>query len=116
MITKNHKRSKKVFNRILRGQRNGQTADAAEIADMLERAVSAGGTNEFDWSRSVWEREPANGPDVASTGAELPGATGGVIKVRAWAEEYRAERHPSIGCPRLSGRYLLRLRRTATRA
>ena len=29
-----------------------------------------------------------------------------------WSEEYRADRHSSIGCPRLEGRYLLRLRRT----
>ena len=93
---------------------NGQTTDAAGIAAMLEHAVNAGGTDEFDWSRSAWEREAVDGADVAPTCASLPGATGGVIKVRAWADEYRSDRHPSIGCPRLTGRYLLRLRRTAS--
>ena len=91
---------------------NGQTLDDADIAAMLDRAVAAGGTNEFDWSRSTWEREPVGGPDVAATCQSFAGAAGDVVKVRAWAEEFRPDRHPSIGCPRLSGRYLLRLRRT----
>ncbi len=91
---------------------NGQNTTAAGIAEMLDRAASSNGTNAFDWERSSWEREPVADRDVAATCSSLPGATGDVVKVRAWAEEYRADRHPSIGCQRLSGRYLIRLRRT----
>ncbi len=91
---------------------NGQTTTAAGIAEMLDRAASANGTNTFDWGRSAWEREPVTDRDVAATCSALPGATGDVVKVRAWAEEFRADRHPSIGCQRLAGRYLIRLRRT----
>jgi len=32
--------------------------------------------------------------------------------VRAWVEEKNPDRTPDIGCPRLEGRYLLRLRAT----
>jgi hypothetical protein len=49
---------------------------------------------------------------VATACREVPAARGAVLKVRAWAVEVRPDRHPSIGCPRLEGRYLLRLRDT----
>ena len=69
---------------------------------------------ESDWhGRSVWEPEALTGSDVPSTCSAFPGATGGVVKVRAWNDEHRPDRHPSIGCARLEGRYLLRLRLTA---
>lgn len=91
---------------------NGQTTDAAGITNRLEAAVRANGTIRFDWERSAWEREPVTDGDVAPTCSALPGATGDVIKVRAWADEYRGDRSAAIGCPRLVGRYLVRLRRT----
>ena len=91
---------------------NAQSTDAAGIGSQLERAVLSGGTNSFDWSRSTWEREALTSSDVPGACRAVPGATGDVVKVRAWSEEYRADRHASIGCPRLEGRYLLRLRRT----
>jgi len=91
---------------------NAQSIDAAGIGSQLERAVLSGGTNSFDWTRSTWEREALTSSDVPGACRAVPGATGDVVKVRAWSEEYRADRHASIGCPRLEGRYLLRLRRT----
>jgi len=91
---------------------NAQPMDAAHIAAQLESAALSGGTNAFDWSRSTWEPEALTGSDVPAACRSVPGATGDVVKVRAWSEEYRADRHSSIGCPRLEGRYLLRLRRT----
>jgi serine/threonine protein kinase len=91
---------------------NAQSMDAAGIGSQLERAVLSGGTNSFDWTRSTWEHEALTSADVPGACRAVPGATGDVVKVRAWSEEYRADRHASIGCPRLEGRYLLRLRRT----
>ena len=91
---------------------NGQTTDVADIGTQLERTIATGGTNSFDWSRSTWERERLTSGDVPTTCSSFPGATGEVVKVRAWNDEYRSDRHPSIGCAHLEGRYLLRLRRT----
>ncbi|MDB4930174.1 MAG: hypothetical protein JWM10_2658, partial [Myxococcaceae bacterium] len=91
---------------------NAQATDAAGIAVQLERSVSAGGTNSFDWARSTWEHEDLASSDVPAACRAFAGATGDVVKVRAWNDEYRVDRHASIGCARLEGRYLLRLRRT----
>jgi hypothetical protein len=91
---------------------NAQSMDVAGIAAQTERSVLAGGTNAFDWARSTWEREAPDGADVPATCRAVPGAVGDVVKVRAWNNEYRPDRHAAIGCPRLEGVYLLRLRRT----
>jgi serine/threonine protein kinase len=91
---------------------HAQATDVAGIGAQLERSVSAGGTNSFDWTRSTWEYEDVASSDVPPACRSVPGATGDVVKVRAWNDEYRVDRHSSIGCARLEGRYLLRLRRT----
>ena len=91
---------------------NGQSTDVTGIGTQLEHTIASGGTNSFDWTRSTWEREPLTSSDVPTTCSAFPGATGDVVKVRAWNDEYRSDRHPSIGCAHLEGRYLLRLRRT----
>jgi|GEM_PF-1500528 len=91
---------------------HAQATDAADIATQLERAVSSGGTNTFDWARSTWEPEAPTSGDVPAACRAVPGATGNVVKVRAWNDEFRPDRHASIGCQHLEGRYLLRLRHT----
>lgn len=86
---------------------------AADIATRLDAAHAAGATQRFDWARSEWIPEPVDADGVAPTCAAVPGAVGDVVKVRAWSVEVRPDRSAFIGCPRLEGRYLIRVRRTA---
>ncbi len=88
--------------------------DPGAVGEQIDRNLSRGGSLRLDWTRSVWSWEPVDGPDVAEPCRQVAGATGAVVKVRAWAEEVRPERVEAIGCPRLEGRYLLRLRDTPT--
>jgi len=87
--------------------------DAVMVGEQIDRNLARGGSLRLDWTRSEWSWEPVESPDVADPCRQWPGATGPVVKVRAWAEELRPERVESIGCPRLEGRYLLRLRATS---
>lgn len=84
--------------------------------DGVERSLVtsrvAGVTWSFDWSRSEWSPEPLADRDVPDVCRAVPGAEGDVWKVRAWLTEVSPRRNPAIGCPRLEGRYLIRLRRT----
>jgi len=71
-----------------------------------------GGTFGIDWGRSRYGIEPADlSAGTSPACVNLAGASGPVIKVRAWATEQVYERSPDIGCPRLEGVYLLRVRR-----
>jgi serine/threonine protein kinase len=79
----------------------------------LWRAVfAAGATLSFDWDRTRFrEREPALSASVPAACINVPGATGRVLEVRAWAREHRPDRSADIGCQDLEGIYLLRLRK-----
>jgi hypothetical protein len=71
-----------------------------------------GGSFVVDWDRSTWTEEaPDLNQGVSSACVNVPGATGRVVKVRAWATEVVRDRVAAIGCPRLEGVYLIRLRR-----
>ncbi|MEZ4408028.1 MAG: hypothetical protein R3A52_16370 [Polyangiales bacterium] len=78
------------------------------------KARNAGGTLQFNWSRGSGARRARSDSDVPDTCRRFRGAQGDVWKVRAWAVEVRPDRHPAIGCPRLEGRYLIRVRRGAS--
>ncbi len=73
-----------------------------------------GGSFVIDWDRSTFAEEPANLNTGASAACiNLSGASGPVLRVRAWATEQMRDRAPSVGCDRLEGVYLLRLRRAS---
>lgn len=86
--------------------------DFAAIGRELARVASVGGTFSVDRARSDWSREEPDADAVPSACRAVSDATGAVWKVRLWATEVRPDRNADIGCPRLEGRYLLRMRST----
>lgn len=92
----------------------GDAVAPAEVERRIAQARNAGGTLQFNWARSEWSAERESDSDVPDTCRRIDGARGDVWKVRAWAVEVRPDRHPAIGCPRLEGRYLIRVRRGAS--
>jgi serine/threonine-protein kinase len=92
--------------------RSGQQHIEAILEDLNDN-VREGGSFSVDMAHSEWIEEPLDLSVVPSACREPPDASGNVIKVRPWVVEVRPRRIPSIGCQRLEGRYILRLRRTA---
>lgn len=75
---------------------------------------ATGGSFMIDWSRSSYTEElPSLNTGTNAACINLAGASGPVMRVRAWATELLREHTPSPGCTRLEGVYLLRLRRAS---
>jgi hypothetical protein len=90
---------------------NSGLASPPAIQRYWSNLFATGGSFVIDWERSTWQEEPADlNAGVSAACINLVGATGRVLKVRAWATEVRPDRSSDIGCPRLEGVYLLRLR------
>lgn len=88
--------------------------DTAEgIAQKVTENLAAGGTFSVDLARSTFTPERPESPDVAAPCRELADAVGEVIKVRARVTEVNPTRTSAIGCARLEGVYLVRVRRAA---
>ncbi len=96
---------------------SGGLADAAAVARYFAAAAQHGESFSIDWSRSGWDQEEVTSPDIGRACARVPGATGAIVKVRAWATEVSPNRLGVTGgavpCDRLEGVYLFRLRRVA---
>jgi serine/threonine protein kinase len=89
---------------------NGMSTPSA-VQRAWGEMFAGGGSFVIDWDRSSWTEEaPDLNQGVSTACVNVPGATGRVVKVRAWATEVVRDRVPAIGCPRLEGVYLLRLR------
>ena len=89
-----------------------QPPDFAAMARDVARIMADGGAFSIDRGRSDWAREAPEAELVPAACRAVPGASGPVLKVRAWASELRRDRNADIGCPRLEGRYFLRMRQT----
>ncbi len=93
----------------------GGLAAPEDIRRYFESHANQGGTFAIDLARSDWVSEPLDSPDANRVCAQVPGAQGNILKVRAWATEVALNRGGWSGgevpCDRLEGRYLLRLRR-----
>lgn len=76
----------------------------------LRTPVDVGGTFELDLDRSTWTTESPDTDRLPSTCRSFGDPSTQVLRVLAWATETNPQRSPSIGCFRLEGRYLLRLR------
>jgi tRNA A-37 threonylcarbamoyl transferase component Bud32 len=87
--------------------------DFAQMTRDLDRVVAHGGSFALDYARTEWTDEALDSEVVPAACRAVRDATGPVLRVRAWASETRNDRHPDIGCPRIEGRYLLRLRQTS---
>lgn len=90
---------------------NGLSAPAAIRRYWSELFSRSSNTLRFDWARTRVREREANLTEVPAACINVAGARGAVYEVRAQATEYRADRHPDIGCAELSGVYLMRLRR-----
>jgi len=91
---------------------NARAPDFAQMTRDLDRLASIGGTFALDRARTEVAEESLEDDAVPSACRLVPGAEGRVVRVRAWATEERPDRNADIGCPRLEGRYVLRLRAT----
>ena len=91
-------------------------ATPASIARYWSRLFASGGNFVVDLARSTVSERPADlNAGVAAACINLAGAQGRVLEVRAHATEVVTDRTAEIGCPRLEGVYLLRLRRAQGR-
>jgi serine/threonine protein kinase len=89
-------------------------ASPTAIRTYWSQLFAGGGSFVIDWDRSTWAEEPASlGSGVSAACVNLPGAIGPVLRVRAWATEEMRDRSADIGCERLEGVYLVRVRRAA---
>jgi serine/threonine protein kinase len=89
-------------------------ATPAAIRTYWSALFAGGGSFVIDWDRSTYAEEPANlGSGASAACVNLPGAIGPVLRVRAWATEQMRDRSVDIGCERLEGVYLVRVRRAA---
>jgi serine/threonine protein kinase len=86
--------------------------DFEMMARENERVITQGGSFTVHRSRTDWSEEREDEEAVPAACRQVGGVRGAVLKVRVWATEVRTDRHADIGCPRLEGRYLLRLRET----
>jgi hypothetical protein len=86
--------------------------DFARMTRDLDRMAARGGSFVYERSRTEWAEEPLEADAVPSACRLVEGATGPLVKVRAWVTELNPERNADIGCQRLEGRYVLRLRQT----
>jgi serine/threonine protein kinase len=87
-------------------------ADFAQMTRDLDRLAALGGTFALDRARTDHAEESLEDEAVPSACRLVAGAEGPVVRVRAWVTESRPDRNADIGCPRLEGRYVLRLRAT----
>ncbi len=101
-----------LYSTSLKYHGSSRTPDFAAMARDMARVTAEGGSFTVDAARSDWSREDPNADAVPAACRTVPDATGAVVKVRAWAVEVRNDRNADIGCPRLEGRYLLRMRET----
>ncbi len=102
----------RLYATTLKYHGTSRTPDFAAMTRDFARIASEGGSFTVDRARSDWGREDPGADAVPSACRAVTGATGEVLKVRAWAVEVRNDRNADIGCPRLEGRYLLRMRDT----
>ncbi|MBL8602146.1 MAG: serine/threonine protein kinase [Myxococcales bacterium] len=104
------------FSRYYAPQVRSHGRAEAQTPVSLAEGVAAdrgrGATLTVDPAQSTWANEAVTGENVPSVCRTVPGATGPVLKVRAWVREYRADRNAVVGCARLEGVFLLRLRQT----
>jgi serine/threonine protein kinase len=102
----------RLYATTLKYHGTSRTPDFNAMSRELARVTAEGGTFTVDRARSDWGREEPDADAVPSACRSVPDASGPVLKVRAWAVEVRSDRNADIGCPRLEGRYLLRMRET----
>jgi serine/threonine-protein kinase len=102
----------RLYATSLRYHGSSRPPDFAQMEREIDRVASLGGTFRLDRSRTDITEESLDDDAVPSACRNVQGAQGPVLKVRAWVEEKNPDRTPDIGCPRLEGRYLLRLRAT----
>jgi serine/threonine protein kinase len=89
-----------------------RSPDFVRMTRDLDRMAALGGSFAYERSRTEWAEEPLEADAVPSACRLVEGATGPLVKVRAWVTELNPERNADIGCQRLEGRYVLRLRQT----
>ena len=89
-------------------------ATPSQIQRYWSQLFSAGGSFAIDWEHSTVAEEHASLDSGASSACvNLPGASGPVLRVRALATEQMHDRSAQIGCDRLEGVYLVRVRRVS---
>ena len=100
----------RVYATSLKYHGSARPPDFAQMARDLDRTAALGGSFAYERSRTEWAEEPLEADAVPSACRLVQGAEGPVVKVRAWVTELRPDRNADIGCPRLEGLYVLRLR------